>query len=206
MLLEAYANFSTGFLVDSLEASDINNDGQNEILAASNSDVYVLNSTCGLIWNYDTGAYVVNSLYSGDLTADDGEEIVLGTKSGSNGNYYLLNSTGGLLWNRTHSDAISYVIVGEFDNLNSGLEIVGGTENFKVHLLDSAGNIYWDYSTGSGTQVSALAIGNLSEDTGNNANEIVIGTKAPSAQTTSRYSTSTASRQTRPLTSALTAW
>ncbi|MEA3343595.1 MAG: DUF87 domain-containing protein [archaeon] len=167
-------NFSTGSAISSLAISDIDEDGQNEILAAGDK-LYILDSACSQEWNCTTGTFTINSLAVGNITADAGKEIILGTEgAASGGNYYLLNSSGSILWNRTHTDKILSVAVGEFDHDNPGPDIFGGTEDYYLHLLDSTGSIYWTYQTDR--QISAIAIGNVSEDTGSNINETIIGT------------------------------
>ena len=171
-------NFSIGSKVDSIRISDIDEDGQNEILAASNQKLYIINSLCNEIWNYTTGNYLINSIAVKNITPDSGKEIILAAKSAASaGNYYLLNSTGNLLWNRTNPTGILSVVAGEFDYLNPGYEILGGTGDYHIQLLNSNGAIYWTYNASTGTEVSALALGNLSHDTGNNINELVLGTK-----------------------------
>ncbi len=171
-------NFSTGTKINSLAISDIDEDGQNEILAANSQNLFIISSTCTEIWNYTISSYIINSIAVRNFTDDSGKEIILGTKGTiSGGNYYMLNSSGNLLWNRTNPAGILSVDAGEFDYSNQGPEILGGTDDYYIQLLNSNGNIYWTYSTGTGTEVSALAIGNLSEDTGSNINELVLGTK-----------------------------
>ena len=172
-------NFSTGSKINSLVISDIDEDGQNEILAASNQKLYILDSACNEVWNYTTSNYIINSIAVKDLLIlDSGKEIILGTRSTTTGGkYYLINSTGNFLWDRTTSAEILSVVAGEFDYLNPGYEILGGTGEYHIQLLNSNGTIYWTYNTSTETEVSALALGNLSQDTGYNTNELVLGTQ-----------------------------
>ena len=164
--------------INSLVISDIGEDGQNEILAASNQKLYIIDSACNEVWNYTTSNYIINSIAVKNLTTDSGKEIILGTRSiTTGGKYYLINSTGSFLWNRTTPADILSVVAGEFDYINPGYEILGGTGGYHIQLLNSNGTIYWTYNTSTETEVSALALGNLSHDTGYNTNELVLGTQ-----------------------------
>ncbi|RKY41194.1 MAG: hypothetical protein DRP85_06955, partial [Candidatus Makaraimicrobium thalassicum] len=170
-------NFSTGSKINSLVISDIDEDGQNEILAASSQKLYIIDSACSELWNYTTSNHIINSIAVKNLIIDSGKEIILGTRSTTTGKYYLINSTGSHLWNRTTSADILSVVAGEFDYLNPGYEILGGTGRYHIQLLNSNGTIYWTYNASTETEVSALALGNLSHDTGYNTNELVLGTQ-----------------------------
>ena len=170
-------SLSIGSRINSIVISDINNNGENEILLGTeNFRLYVLNTSCIEQWNYSTGSNRVKSVDVGNISDDLGHEIILGTLDNSSnlGTYYLLNSTGTQIWNTTHASEIYTVRIGEIDHNNPGPEIIGGTEDNYIHLIDSSGNIYWRYMTGA--DVNAFVIGNTSQDTGQNINELIAGT------------------------------
>jgi len=171
--------FNAGDDINSIVITDLDNNGHNEILAgSSNFNLYMIDSACQQTDIYYTDNYVIESIAVGNFTGDIGQEIVIGARHNisSTGIYYMLNSTLDMVWNRTYPCGILSIVVGEFDYLNPGPEIIGGTEDSFVQLLNSNGTIYWTYKTGTGTEISAITIGNVSKDTGYNINETVIGT------------------------------
>jgi len=170
-------SLSLGSRINSIVIFDIDNNGKNEIiLGAENFRLYVLNSSCSELWNYPTVSNRVKSVDVGNLSDDLGQEIILGTldNSSNHGTYYLINSSGSQLWNTSYTSEIYSVKIGEIDHNNPGPEIIGGTKDNYIHLIDSSGNIYWRYLTGA--DVNAFAVGNTSQDTGQNINEFIAGT------------------------------
>lgn len=169
--------YASGSKINSIVISDIDGDSENEILVgASNFYLYIINSSCSLKDSYYADNYIIKSIASGNITDDAGAEIILGAQHNitADGIYYMLNSTLDMIWNRTYSNSILSVAVGELDHLNTGLEIIGGSSDNSLHLLSRSGVIYWTYTADAA--VSSMAIGNVSEDTGSNTNEFVIGT------------------------------
>ncbi|MFH1433030.1 MAG: hypothetical protein ABIG84_07490, partial [archaeon] len=171
------SSISLGQKINSIVVSDINDDSFEEIIAGTdNYQIYAFDTNCQEIWNYSTVNYRVKSIAIGNLSADSGNEIVMGTYDNSSniGKYYLLNSSGSMIWNTSYSDEIYSVKIGEFDYQMPGPEIIGGGRDDYVHILDKNGNIYWRYLARA--DVNAFAIDNISEDTGFNTNELVVGT------------------------------
>ncbi len=85
---------NNGFGVNEVACADVNGDGLDEILVASETgSVYCLDGKGGVVWRYPAGA-VVRSVAAGDLDGDGKPEVILTAEDGST---RILSGAGALL-------------------------------------------------------------------------------------------------------------
>jgi hypothetical protein len=114
-----------------LQVNDIDNDGQKELIVASNSTLYVINPTNWSIkWNV-----AINSTYStpvircADINGDGNKEIIV-----CKGTIQIVNSVDHSYWTSTESN---YTNIDLFDFNNDGIpDIVASTSDGHIVVID----------------------------------------------------------------------
>lgn len=119
--------YKTSGIVESIYATDLDNNGNNEIIAGSDM-VYVFDKDGNLIWNYNTSSEI-HSIYAEDLDNDGYKEIIVGSDD-----IYILNKDGNLEWKyQTYRSVTKVQAVDlEGDGYN---EIVAGSMDRNVYVF-----------------------------------------------------------------------
>jgi hypothetical protein len=160
-------NVNIGNTIYDIDAGNVifTNEFDEIAVAAADNRVYLFDSSGLQIWNY-TGSNPFKGVAIGNLSSDEGNEVVAGS-----GSYiYLLNSSGNEKWNVSIGTGVNDVDVGNTNPSNEFDEIAVAGNNGTVFLLDASGNILWSFTT-SGA-VDTVSVGEVTSDTGD---EIVAG-------------------------------
>jgi hypothetical protein len=141
----------------------------NEMAVAVTNGVNLLDSAGNPIWNFpNTGFYMYDAVI-GDVSTDEGNEIVAGS---SDGKVYVINASGNQVRSYTIGVEVKSVAVGNVDVSTPENEIAVGVNNNTLYLLDSSANQVWSYYSGMSGIINGVVIGNVSADEGN---EIIFG-------------------------------
>src|SRR5450830_246430 len=170
----------SSFYQAGITASDINADGQMELLAGNqNGNLYCFNAGAQLLWRYDVGAAIQGTPAASDVDGDGRQEVWIGDMKGKmwgfdcNGN--LLSKWG---WpKQTHevgglSGILSSPAVGDI-NSDGAQEIVVGNYGQRVYAWKYTGEMLpgWPYNN-EDTVWSSPALADLDRD---GVKEVVIG-------------------------------
>jgi len=171
--LDSYSfsdSFNTnGLLYANPVVGDIDNDGENEIIIASeDSNIYALTSKCSLIWKYHAGGAIDSTPLVIDITADGKLEIIFGC---NNGYLYCLNSEGDLLWNFQTGDSILSSPTAADITGDDYLDIVFGSYDNFIYAINRNGVEIWSYETNDAI-ASSPGVADLDND---GLPEVVIG-------------------------------
>ena len=164
-------NYTIGSNVMSVAIGNVNTStSDNEIaVGLANNTLLLLDSNHNKLWSYYSGlSGSMNGVAIGNLSANEGDEVV-GGSSDSNGRVYLLNASGQQIWNVSIGDSVNDVAIGNVNTSTSDNEIAVATSS-AIYLLDSNGNQLWNYSVG--ITVDTITIGDVTTDAGN---EVVAG-------------------------------
>lgn len=170
----------SSFYQAGITASDINADGQMELLAGNqDGNLYCFNASAQLLWRYDIGAAIQGTPAASDVDGDGRQEVWIGDMKGKmwgfdcNGN--LLSKWG---WpKQTHevgglSGIFSSPAVGDI-NGDGAQEIVVGNYGQRVYAWKYTGEMLpgWPYNN-EDTVWSSPALADLDRD---GVKEVVIG-------------------------------
>lgn len=163
-------NISSG-IVNSVSIGEVNTSspGKEIAVATSGNKIFLLNSTLKQIWNYTATTSGIKSVFIGNLSPDQGDEIVFG---GNDLKVSVLNSSGHLKWDFDVSPTVvNSIAVGDVNGTYEGNEVVAGGTGNKLYIFDNIGNSIKNISIGD--TINSIAIGEITSTPGN---EIIIGT------------------------------
>ncbi len=127
-------NFKTAGGVNYVYASDIDNDGSNEILVGSYQRFYVLDRKGNLKWDYATGGYIYKIEVS-DIDNDGNKEMIVGSND-----LYVFDKNGNLKWKDRVGTEVYDIFVDDIDN-DGNLEILVGSD--RVYIFNQKGDLDW---------------------------------------------------------------
>ena len=174
----------------SIEISDLENDGSNEIIAGFVNNDYGYEGAVAVFdgnnvggeapayangFDYNAGTQrwywhsgvdhsSINSIYAFDVGADGDKEIVCGAQDNR---VYLLNSNGGVVWTYATAGTVSSVYAADIDADGKG-EIIAGSSDKNMYCLEHTKSLKWKYQTGGSARIPFA--GDLDND---GASEIV---------------------------------
>ncbi|HEC76209.1 MAG TPA: DUF11 domain-containing protein, partial [Thermoplasmatales archaeon] len=162
----------TSFIWSSPAISDIDNDGDKEVVIGSDDrNVYALNGVNGAEeWHFTTNGLVHSSPAISDIDNDGDKEVVIGS---DDGNVYALNGVNGAEeWHFTTNSSIrSSPAISDIDN-DGDKEVVIGSDDGNVYALNGVnGAEEWHFTT-NGVIQSSPAISDIDND---GDKEVVIG-------------------------------
>ncbi|MBN1348641.1 PQQ-like beta-propeller repeat protein [candidate division KSB1 bacterium] len=145
--------FETGGIAYWTVISDIENDGEKEIVVGSSDcHLYVLDASGKLKWNYKFDAQAFMPA-AGDIDGDGENEIVISTYDG----VYAFSCAGDVRW-RYPSGFRTYVpVLADVDN-DGRLEVLVGEKDGQFHVINSDGSLRWKKQMGGYIESCALAI------------------------------------------------
>ncbi|MCX6695599.1 MAG: hypothetical protein NTU61_04825 [Candidatus Altiarchaeota archaeon] len=150
-------------------ASDVDKSGtKNVILGTKSSKVCVLKDSVKtkepVLWTYVTSRPVY-AVRADDIDGDGSIEVLAIDKQGTYSAVYCLSSTGTLKWKydidggiytvNTNAERIFHVVDLDADGKK---EVVIGTYNHGVDVLDSAGQLKWNYKTQGGSSPELVSV------------------------------------------------
>ncbi|MEM0473257.1 MAG: DUF87 domain-containing protein [Candidatus Aenigmatarchaeota archaeon] len=121
-----------GFLINDVDAYNIDNSGYDEIAAVTdNGTLYVLDNSLNLLWSYSIGSKI-DSVKIGEVTTEySGNEIVIGSYDDY---VYVISSNGDLVWKYKTENDVKGVGIGNLTS-DPGNEVVAGTQIPASHTL-----------------------------------------------------------------------
>ena len=122
-------NYTTGGRVNALTAQDLNNDGNKEVIIASN-DVYVLDNEGKLLCENSAGSEVY-ALEIKDLDGDGRAEILVGSDR-----LYILDNECNEVWNYRTDLSVKSISVDDLDN-DGYYEVAVGSLDRKLYVFGS---------------------------------------------------------------------
>lgn len=159
--------YQTAGSVNATRVGDVDGDGRAEV-AVGADDVYLLGRDGRQLWRYSTGGYV-NDLALGDLKGDSVQEIVAVTAHPGPGILVLSGNADRFWWHEV-KNSLEAVVTGDVDG-DGRDEVLTGSVDGNVYLLDDAGDLRWEYQVGGPIGDLILADAN-----GDGAGELVVGT------------------------------
>lgn len=126
--------FKTTGGVNYVSASDIDNDGSEEILVGSYYRFYVLDKNGNERWNYTMGGYIY-SAKTVDLDMDGNNEIVVGSND-----LFVLDKNGNLIWKDRVGTEVYDILLEDIDN-DGNPEILVGSD--RIYIFGQKGNLDW---------------------------------------------------------------
>ncbi|MBN2251111.1 MAG: FG-GAP repeat protein [Candidatus Altiarchaeota archaeon] len=144
-------------MVQAIDAADIDGDGKNDIVIGSPSrKIYVLKSGEEPLWEYLSKGQVYY-LDAADIDGDGSVEIVaasLWRKNEENlAEVYALDDKGNVKWTYSVKGGIFTAASDPFEVADldgDGIkEVLVGTNSHGIDVLDSGGNLLWNFPTGN---------------------------------------------------------
>lgn len=180
---EANSPIETGSF-DSVYCSDINNDGNLDLVGGSSNGLHAWQGTLSgdnLIWTITRSGLPTSGEFTGvslgDVNNDGRLDIVAGSYNSKGISVYLCSSSGAIIWSEGHSDTNLKHSGNSFEmyltdlNSDSNLDIVGGMRGgMKVYIGNGnsgARNTWWtDASNGLPTSGDCyeIAVGDINGD------------------------------------------
>ncbi|MDI6826526.1 MAG: DUF87 domain-containing protein [Candidatus Aenigmarchaeota archaeon] len=172
---EIWSFYKLGINFYDVSIGDVSADVGNEIVAGSGSgdgSVYVLNASGQQVWNYTIGSDVMSVAVGNVNTSSSDNEIAVGV---ANNTLFLLDSNGNQLWSYYSglSGSMNGVAIGNL-SADAGNEVVGGSSDGSVYVLNASGQLVWNVSIGS--IINDVAVGNV--NTSSSDNEIAVATSS----------------------------
>jgi poly-gamma-glutamate synthesis protein (capsule biosynthesis protein) len=157
----------TGGSVQRVQVGDLGRDGVPEVIAGAD-DVYVFGGTGELLWKYPTTSYA-SCLEVAGIVGDSSKYVLAATRY-PQPSVFALDSLGGVLW--SFDLGASPAIVVSYDGADRGDgDVLVGSLDGTVHMLDSDGSLRWRSQLGG--PVSVAALGDVNAD---GMVEAVVGT------------------------------
>lgn len=161
---------------NSLAVSDIDDDGNKEIIALSEEGtVFCLDAGNGMLkWQYEVEGQLFSMPAVYDVDLDGFKEIIFGSSNGVNSKVYCLKNTGDeLIWSfDIGSPVVSAVVMSELTGTDYYKNIIVATADGRVLYISRAGDLIWEYDTGSPIY-SSPAVADIG---GDDSLEVVVGT------------------------------
>jgi outer membrane protein assembly factor BamB/AAA+ ATPase superfamily predicted ATPase len=149
-------------------ASDINGDGETEIIAGAVDDnVYAYRSDGTLIWKYKTRDRV-RALVVEDIDKDGHKEIVVGSEDRT---IHVLNDAGTLEWRYYTPHRVLDLSVADV-NGDGNVEVFLGCGDGTVYVLNAQGEDLWRYTVND--RIRIVRAGDIDHD---GTYEIVVGSE-----------------------------
>ena len=156
-----------------VDALDANDDGIMDISWGSLYKVELVNGdTQSLIWSQPISVNSDYCLASADLNSDDKTDVVVGGGADDTDVLALNALDGSLLWDFTTGGDVNCVFSNDVDE-DGQIEIIAGSDDQHVYVIDIEGNELWSYSTAD--DLMHLAIGDVTGDTRPNIVTITFG-------------------------------
>ncbi|RCV64773.1 Outer membrane protein assembly factor BamB, contains PQQ-like beta-propeller repeat [Methanophagales archaeon] len=163
--------YKTNRGVDDVAIADIDNDGELEVLVASDQ-LYVLNKSGGK--KLAVGQNIV-SVETGDLVENGIKDIITAEYGG---NICAYTGIGLELWNLTLTTDYPKVITA-FDLNNDGTdEVLVASRECKFYLISGDGSIWWSYPIGVWSDTNSMAGAVIADINNDNVLDIVVGGRA----------------------------
>ncbi|MFH8093157.1 MAG: hypothetical protein QXM38_04395, partial [Candidatus Aenigmatarchaeota archaeon] len=167
-------SFSTSLPFEGVSAGDLGDDQGKEIVAVTSSNIYIINSTGDLKSSRSIGN--LKDVHVSNIDGYGYDEIAVAL---TNGTIYLLDNNLNILFSTSFSTyAINKIKISEVTSEYEGREIVFGSDDDNVYVVNATGSLVWKYKTEN--DVKGIGIGNLTNDIGN---EVVAGTIIPATNT-----------------------
>jgi len=161
--------YSPGVVYDIAVDNAITSTSDNEIAVGVRGAAKLLNSSGVPIWSYDLIGGKAYGVSIGNITADEGNEIVVGTDTRY---LYILRANDGVeLKNKLGNNVFNDVTIGNIKASNLDNEITAACDDGKVYLFDNNLNELWNYSAGGA--VKSVAVGDVNSSI--EGDEVVAG-------------------------------
>jgi len=136
--------------------SDLEIDGKMEIIAASRNQIFCLNSSGIVKWNYsiEIASSYNTQLALGDLDNSGSVEILINLNSNE---LLCLNADGTKAWTSSH---YGIPVIADLDS--DGTQEIILYSFSKITCLDNSGNLFWEYL--GGNDFTVLGVANLIDD------------------------------------------
>ncbi|GAG21025.1 unnamed protein product, partial [marine sediment metagenome] len=144
--------------VEVVTIGDLDGDGRRKVIAGAD-DLYVLGSDGHLLWRYPTRGYVVD-VAVGDLDDDDLRGVVAATAY-PDSCISAFTAYGSLSW-RHQMEASPTIVVTEDTDGDGGDEVLAGSLDGTVCLLDGEGRLLWQHR--GEDPVSGLGLADVNAD------------------------------------------
>ena len=156
-----------------VDALDANNDGVMDITWGSLYKVELVDGdTQSLIWSESISVNSDYCLASTDVNSDDNTDVIVGGGADDTDVLALDALDGSLLWEFQTGGDINCVFTNDV-NEDGDIEIVTGSDDQHVYVIDNEGKELWSYSTAD--DLMHLAIGDITGDTRPNIVTITFG-------------------------------
>ena len=158
-------------VVTTIFPADLDADGLDEVIAGAESwRYYAFDRKGEQLWQYESVRRSTRGL-AVDLDGDDKDEVIAGTV------YYwwsCIKPDGSRRWSYSSRSGPTATSVAAGDVTGDGIpEIVFGSADTNVHVLDAKGKLLWKYNTGD--EVTAVAVCDLNSDS---VGEVVAASKS----------------------------
>ena len=169
-------NFAQGNEYPPIVISDLNNDGKDDVIAASEGDLFIWDESGRLLASYSTTGFI-STIASGDLTDDGEPEIVIGIRDvehpTSRGKVVSYNLSSGELWvwETNNYDQVANLVLGDLDT-DSTTEVILCSILNNVYILDNNGETARTWNVPYFLNTQSLCLSNIDHD--NNLEIIVM--------------------------------
>ena len=173
--------FSVPSFILSIVLADVTGDDGLEVVISYGyicppCGVRVIDGSGNLVWDFSTPVRPGEAV-AGDLNNDGKADVVVAESDFGARNVYAIDSSGSFLW-RFEQEAVfgfglAALALGDIDD-DGSLNIVLGSADHHIYVLDTEGQVKWAFETGS--DVSQIAVGDLD---GDGRNEIAASTIGP---------------------------
>ncbi|TMC23285.1 MAG: hypothetical protein E6J34_03250 [Chloroflexi bacterium] len=151
-----------------VRAYDLDNDGEEEIIAGALDDkVYVYKRNGDQLWSYRT-LDRVKSLFIKDIDGDGRVEVLVGSEDRY---IHVLDNTGRLKWRYYTPHRVLDIDAVDFDK-DGKLEVFVGVGNSILYVLNYEGDLIWQFKANDRIRVVRIA-----DIDGDGTTELVIGTE-----------------------------
>lgn len=145
--------YETEGTINTVYATDLNNDGIPEIIAGSYKSIHLTDNLGNKIWKYPAGGQVTG-VYAHDINNDRLKEVLA---TSGNDTIYALTAGGDLLWTYNLTALKGAITASDLDGDGYGETIVASGDI--TYAIDQNGKTKWDFEPGY--PVVNLATGQL---------------------------------------------